>query len=157
MDKTYNKSTTYLIFELADTAFGVNISRVIEVLRRFEITKVPDSIQTIKGIINFRGDILTICNIAKIMEINNITKIEKPIIIVFDYIHDKLEEYVGAIADKLVDVIEIKERDIKGVPEFGTICNPKYLSGLVKTEHGYIFLLDIEKIFSDIYKECLND
>ena len=138
----------FLTFIIENEELAVEVTKVIEVLRNQEIFDVPKTEDYIAGIINFRGEVLTVVDMRKKINLAKTSILKKIVIIVFDLNFDNKKIRVGAIADKVLNVININENEIKPVPEFGNYYNPEYLKGAIKTNDSFAMILDIEKIFS---------
>ena len=139
---------TFLTFLLGQEYFAVNVNKVLEVLEKQHITKVPQTPDHILGIVNFRGDILPVVDTRLKFNLAATNLEEKNFIIVFDISKDGNKFIIAATADAVKDVIEIADDEIKPVPEMGISYNAKYIAGAVRRQETFILLLDIEKVFS---------
>jgi len=149
MKKFYgSEKVTFLSFSLGKERFAVEVSNVLEVLRNQIITPVPKTSEYIEGIINFRGDILTVVNTRKKLKMTTETRTATNIVMVLEFKIGNDFVILGALVDKVKNVFEINEKEIKAVPEFGSYYNPEFLQGAIKDKDGYLVLLDIPKIFS---------
>jgi len=142
------KKTAYLSFKLGDEIFAVSVHKVLEVLEIQKITKVPRTADYIKGVINFRGEILPVIETRKKFNIPDADSTKGSVIIVLDLIPKGKAIQLGAIADGVKDVLEIADHEIKAVPELGSRYNTEFLQGMLKTEDGFIMILDMDKVFS---------
>lgn len=141
------KKKSFLSFQLGEEFFAIHVKKVVEVLQIQEVTPVPKSADYIKGIVNFRGDILPVVE-TRIKFNMPETQAPKKVIIVLDIqIRDK-QLLIGAIADGVKDVIQIAESEIVPVPEEGSYYNSRFLEGMVKHQDNFIMILNINKVFS---------
>jgi purine-binding chemotaxis protein CheW len=150
MERTKNKhKNVFLSFRLGKETFAVSVKKVLEVLQKQHITEVPDVPACIKGVINFRGDILPICDAR--LKFNMIVDPdeEKYVVIVLDLENNNQKMRIGAIANGVEDVISIDETDIRPIPEMGLKYNAEYLSGMIKSGEGFIMILDVDKVFTN--------
>lgn len=148
---------TYLSFSIENELFAIEVSKVFEVLKNLDITPVPKSTDYIIGIKNFRGNIITVISARKKLNIPLTDKYQEKVIIVFDLEFDNKKVAVGAIADQVHNVINVKPEEIQAVPEFGSYFNPKYLKGVFKHQDNFITILDIHKIFTDQEVQLIQD
>ena len=140
--------STYLILQLVDEKFGINVENVIEAIEPGEITEVPNTAPYILGITNFRGNILTVIDLRTKFNMP-ITELNKAkVIIVLNYIINEKELTIGVVADSVKDVIEVSFADITDIPEIGTKYNTEFINGIVNKKNAFIVLLDIIKIFT---------
>jgi purine-binding chemotaxis protein CheW len=142
------KELSYLIFSLGKEQFAANVEKIIEVIRDAEITEVPRTEVYIEGIINFRGEIVTVVNNRKKIGLSEETRTEKPVIIVFELEFDGRKIRIGAFADKVNKVVMLNENEVHPVPDFGSYYNPEFLEGAIQTPIGFVMTLNVEKIFS---------
>jgi len=139
---------TLLTFLLGQEYFAVNVTKVLEVLEKQQITRVPQTPAYILGILNFRGEILPVVDMRQKFNLQSQDIEAKNNIIVYDLSNDANKFIVAATADAVKDVIEISETEIKPVPEMGISYNTKYISGAIRLNDNFILMLDIEKVFS---------
>jgi len=140
---------TYLIFMLQQEYFAVPVTKVLEVLQKQKITHVPTTPEHILGIINFRGDIIPVIDTRRKFNLPKVDSNEKYVVIVFEIQNpDTTKAIVAATVDTVKDVITIDQQIIKPVPELGLSYDSRFVQGAVRSDEGFILLLDIEKIFS---------
>lgn len=149
MDRIKNKhKKVFLSFRLGKETFAVSVKKVLEVLQKQHITEVPDVPAHMKGVINFRGDILPICDAKLKFNMDGQTDHEKYVIIVLDLENSSQKFRLGALADGVKDVISIEETDIRPVPEMGLKYNAEFISGMIRNGDGFIMILNVDKIFT---------
>ena len=139
---------TYLSFIICEELYAVNVSKVLEVLQKQQITKVPNAPKSIKGIINFRGDVVPVFEAR-----NKLNLPERPsdgtyVIIVFDLSKENEQFRIGAIVDKVKDVISVEDSEIQPVPPMAKNFDAGYIQGIYKLKNDFIMLLDIKKVFT---------
>lgn len=139
---------TLLTFLLGQEYFAVHVTKVLEVLEKQNITKVPQTPAHILGIINFRGEILPVIDTRQKFNLPVLEEYDKHFVIVFDLSTDSRNLIVAGTADAVKDVIEILPSDIKPVPEMGIGYDARYISGVVRQNNDFIMLLDIDKVFA---------
>jgi purine-binding chemotaxis protein CheW len=147
------QKNTFLSFGIHKETFAVSVKKVPEVLQKQYITKIPNTPAFIKGVINFRGNIIPAVEMRTKFGLPPRSQDEQYVIIVFDLNIDNKKIMVGAIADKVNDVIAFEDADIKPVPDLGLEYNAEFIKGMVKSGESFTMILDIDKIFS---KEEVN-
>ncbi len=138
---------TYLSFVLGEEIFAVNVGKVLEVLEHQKITRVPKTPSYIKGVINFRGEILPVIDTRLKLNLAEQQINDKTVIIVLDLKVKDKSVILGAMADSVKDVIEIHENEIRDVPDIGNRYNVEFLQGMVKIENIFVMLLNVDKVF----------
>jgi purine-binding chemotaxis protein CheW len=149
-------SNTYLSFTINQELYAVNVEKVLEVLEKQEITLVPNVPEVIKGIINFRGEVVPVFETR--VKFNLPARDEKAnfVIAVLDLSNENETFRIGAIVDKVKDVIVLSNSDIKQVPAMSKEFNADFLTGIVKRENEFILLLDVNKVFTSSIASNLN-
>jgi purine-binding chemotaxis protein CheW len=138
----------YLSFRLNDELFAVSAFKVLEVLEKQNITAIPRAPEYIRGVINFRGEVLPVIDTRRKFNMGG-AEYTKFVIIVLDLQISGEAIQLGAMADGVKDVFEADDSEIKDVPSMGCSYNPKFLKGMINTAKGYIMLLDIDHVFSE--------
>jgi len=141
-------NNTYLSFIICGELFAVNVSKVLEVLQKENITKVPNAPDYIKGIINFRGEVVPVFESRAKFNLSERVIEEPYVIIVLDLSSENDEFRIGAIVDKVQDVISISDEEIKPIPAMSKDFNTNFLQGIFKLHEKFIMLLDVEKVFT---------
>lgn len=140
-------SESYLLFRLQDDFFAVSVHKVLEIIETDEehiITHLPKAPETISGVVNFRGNVIPVVNTRLKFDLDTYQKKDKFVVIVLNLILNNQEHIIGAMSDKVVDVIELTRKDIKPVPQVGQGYNSDYLQGVVYRNGKFIMLLDLE-------------
>ena len=141
-------TNTYLSFIVCEELFAVNVAKVLEVLQKQRITKVPNAPEYIKGIINFRGEVVPVFESRSKFNLPERVDQESFVVIVLDLSTETEEFRIGAIVDKVKDVINIDTIEIKPVPHMSKDFNSDFLEGIFKLKEEFIMLLDVDKVFS---------
>jgi purine-binding chemotaxis protein CheW len=141
---------TYLSFTICNDYFAVNVLKVLEVLQQQSVTKVPNAPSYIKGIINFRGEVVPVFESRSKFNLAERETDESFVIIILD-LSTEIELFrIGAIVDKVQDVITVLDEEIMPVPVMSKDFNTEFLHGIFKIDEKFIMLLNVEKVFTDI-------
>jgi len=101
----------------------------------------------VKGVINFRGDIVPVVDARVIFKMRT-TDLQNYVIIVLEIEDLEKNIRVCVIVDNVKDVFSVEDEEIKSIPDLGLKYNPEYLAGMVKTKDSFITILNVDKIFS---------
>lgn len=140
--------STYLSFVICGDQYAVNVAKVLEVLQEEDITSVPNAPAYIRGIINFRGDVVPVFETRVRFNLPDRENNETYNVIVLDVSEGVDMFRLGAVVDKVRDVISIEDADIKPVPAMSKEFNTDFLQGIYKLGEEFIMLLNVEKVFS---------
>lgn len=138
----------YLSFQLNEELFAVSVHKVLEVLQKQQITKIPKAPKHIVGVINFRGEILPVVDTRRKFDMPDMVDKEKYVIIVLELLIKEQKLLLGAIVDNVKDVLNFDDEQIKSVPELGLSYNTDFIKGMIRTDNGFIMILNMDKVFS---------
>lgn len=141
-------TSTYLSFIVCDELFAVNVVNVLEVLQKQHITHVPNAPTFIKGIINFRGEVVPVFESRVKFNLPSRQEENSYVIIVLDFNSGSDVFRIGALVDRVKDVINIDDNDVKPVPKMSNDFNTDFLKGIFKQKEDFILLLDVKKVFN---------
>jgi purine-binding chemotaxis protein CheW len=134
-----------VIFDLSGEEFGLDISQVREIIRMQDITPVPKAPQFIEGVINLRGQIIAVMDLAKRFGLDRTNRTEKTRIVVADVGGNT----VGLIVDEVPEVLRISESNIDQTPSMiETQIHADFIRGVGKMEKRLIILLNVNKILT---------
>jgi purine-binding chemotaxis protein CheW len=135
-------SKQYVVFNLEDEEYGIDIAKICEInrLKEIKITKVPKVASYIQGIINLRGDIVPIVNLREKVGLDSkiLDKDSRVIILNVNQI------FVGILVDRVSSVLIFDEMELMNPPE--EINNDfKFINRIGYKKDHTIFIFDIEK------------
>jgi purine-binding chemotaxis protein CheW len=139
----------YLSFNIGEELFAINVQKVLEVLQRQDITPVPNAPFFIMGIINFRGEVVPVFDTRVKFNLKGETSNDSFAIVVLDLVKNNEPFQIGAIVDKVKDVIAINDDDIKPVPPMDSSFSTEFLSGIVRMDERFILLINVDKVFTE--------
>lgn len=137
----YNR---FLQFDLGTESYAIELLKVKEVIPEPETTPIPNSPNHYIGIMNLRGQIISIVDLRKKLKINSKESgLEEAVVIVeFEGV------CIGVVVDSINRVLNIELAKIVEVPEVQSQVNAKYIQGVYKGEESLTLLLDLEKILN---------
>ncbi len=143
-----SESGQYLTFKLQDEVFAVDISQVREVLELDKVTKVPQTPEMMRGVINLRGAVVPVIDMRLKFGMGETEKTVDTCIIIVEIAIDDETTLIGALADSVQEVMDLEEDQIEPPPKIGTRLNTDLIKGMGKRGEEFIIILDIEKIFT---------
>lgn len=152
--KSAGKEIQLVIFNLSDEEFGLDISRVREIIRIQDITPMPKAPDFIEGVINLRGQVIAVMDLAKRFGLKEFKKTDKSRIVVSEV----KENTAGLIVDEVPEVLRIAEDNIDPTPEMiETQVHSDFIKGVGKLENRLVILLNAEKILSHEELKQVNE
>lgn len=138
----------YLTFLLAGEEYALTIARVKEIIEYTTITIVPKTPHWIRGVINLRGAVVPVVDLAVKfgMEERPITK--TTCIVILEGCFEDQSTTVGVITDSVSQVIGLSREEVQEPPSFGTRVRVDYLLGVAELGKKFALILDVEKVLS---------
>jgi purine-binding chemotaxis protein CheW len=145
---TITETTQYLSFELDDEVFALDISKVREVLEYTTVTKVPQTPDFMKGVINLRGNVVPVIDMRLKFGMSGTEKTVNTCVIIVEVSLDGESTVLGAMADSVQEVFELESDQIEPAPKIGTRLNTDFIKGMGKRDSEFVIILDIDKVFT---------
>ena len=129
-------------FRLAQEEYGIEITKVQEIILMGEITRVPQTPDYIKGLINLRSTVIPIVDLRLRFGLLQEDATDETRIMVVNV----AGKTIGIIVDAVSEVLRISQEQIAPPPPTVAGLGREYLTGLVKLDNRLLILLDIDKI-----------
>ena len=138
----------YLTFMIGSEEYAISLLKVKEIIEYDTVTQVPKTPEWIRGVINLRGSVVPVIDLAvKFRQAASVAG--KLTCIVITEVESGDEAAVmGIMADSVRQVIDLRPQDIEDSPTFGTRVNVDYLLGMARSGKKFCLLLDTEKVLS---------
>ncbi len=135
----------FVTFRLKDETYGINVMQVQEVLRVTEIAPVPGAPGFVLGIINLRGNVVTV--------IDTRTRFGLPTTEVDDssriVIIESEEQVVGILVDSVAEVVELRQSEIDSAPNIGNEESSRYIQGVASRDEDLLIVVDLNKLLTE--------
>lgn len=140
--------TQYLTFTLGGETFAIGILRVKEIIEYPPLTDVPMMSECIRGVINLRGAVVTVMDLALRFG-RPATAVGRRTCVVIVEIEDAGEPLVvGVVVDAVNAVIDIPASDISAPPAFGARIDSEFIEGMGRIDGKFVILLDVSRVFA---------
>ena len=135
----------WVTFEMDNESYGISVSEVHEVLRFTEIAPVPGAPSFIIGIINLRGNVVTVIDTRSRFglpskEIDDSTRI---------IINEIEGQQVGILVDSVAEVVDIHSSDIEPAPNVGNEDTSRYIQGVTSLKGELLIIIDLSKLLTE--------
>ncbi len=139
----------YLTFRLGKEQFGLEILKVREIMGWINITPVPKSPPSVRGVLNLRGKIIPVIDLRRKFEMESVENTDRTCIIVVDVHVRGQSADVGILVDNVSEVLNIKSEDIGPPPTLGCDMDTNFILGMAKSTGSVTILLEIENVLSE--------
>jgi len=132
-------------FRLEDETYGINVMHVQEVLRVTEIAPVPGAPPYVLGIINLRGNVVTVIDTRSRFGLppGDIDEASRVVII------ESEMQVVGILVDSVAEVVELRGSEIDSAPNVGNEDSSKFIQGVATRENDLLIVVDLNKLLSE--------
>jgi len=144
---------SFVTFHIDQQMFGIEIERVREINRYLDITQVQQAPSYIRGLVNLRGQIVTVLDLGIRLGLaaREITSKSHNVILNALSSHNGDEaresrDTVGLLVDAIDDVVEVEENEIEPPPANIGELDGRFLTGVAKLNEGLLVILSGEKV-----------
>lgn len=144
-DQVNDEVLQWVTFQLEEETYGINVMQVREVLRHTEIAPVPGAPDYVLGIINLRGNVVTVIDTRSrfgLMQ-GEITDNTRIIVI------ESERQVIGILVDSVAEVVYLRSSEIDTTPSVGTEESAKFIQGVSNRDGKLLILVDLNKLLSD--------
>jgi len=145
--QTENHSDTLELatFYVGEALCGMDILKVQEINKLIEMTRVPQAPEYVLGILNLRGEIVTIVDLGKKLSLKSTEMSDKT----RNIIVNSNGEHIGLMVERISDVIQAEWEKVEAPPANIGGVQGRYFTGVFKTEDRLIGILDVEKVLEE--------
>ncbi|MBU2706874.1 MULTISPECIES: chemotaxis protein CheW [Zooshikella] len=135
----------WVTFRLANETYGINVMQVQEVLRYTEIAPVPGAPPFVLGIINLRGNVVTVIDTRLRFGLapGEVTDNTRIVII------EAEKQVVGIMVDSVAEVVYLRQSEIETAPNVGNEESAKFIQGVCNKNGELLILVELDKLLSD--------
>jgi len=135
----------WVTFKLAGETYGINVMQVQEVLRYSEIAPVPGAPPYVLGIINLRGNVVTVIDTRHRfgLQSGELTDNSRIVIIEAD------NHVVGILVDSVAEVVYLRQSEIETAPNVGNDESAKFIQGVCHKNGELLILIELDKLLTD--------
>jgi purine-binding chemotaxis protein CheW len=144
-DASNDEVLQWVTFQLEEETYGINIMQVRELLRYTEIAPVPGAPDYVLGIINLRGNVVTVIDTRSrfgLME-GEVTDNTRIIVI------ESERQVIGILVDSVAEVVYLRSSEIDTTPSVGTDESAKFIQGVSNRDGKLLILVDLNKLLTD--------
>src|SRR5690554_7274422 len=135
----------WVTFRLDGETYGINVMQVQEVLRHTEIAPVPGAPDYVLGIINLRGNVVTVIDTRQRFALESAPVTEQTRIVIIE--SDR--QVVGILVDSVAEVVYLRQSEIETAPHGGTDEAARFIPGVCHQNDELLILVDLEKMMTD--------
>lgn len=135
----------WVTFRLDNETYGINVMQVQEVLRHTEIAPVPGAPSYVLGIINLRGNVVTVIDTRQRFGLESAPVNEQTRIVIIE----AERQVVGILVDSVAEVVYLRQSEIETAPNIGTDESARFIQGVCNKNDELLILVDLDKMMTD--------
>lgn len=135
----------WVTFKLESETYGVNVMQVQEILRYTEIAPVPGAPSYVLGIINLRGNVVTVIDTRARFGLMSAEATDNSRVLIIE----AEEQVIGILADSVAEVVYLHSSEIDSAPNIGTEESAKFIQGVSNRDGELLILVDLNKLLND--------
>ena len=132
-------------FRLDNETYGINVMQVQEVLRYTEIAPVPGAPAYVLGIINLRGNVVTVIDTRQRFGLSSAPVTDNTRIVIIEA--DK--QVVGILVDSVAEVVYLRQSEVETAPNVGNEESAKFIQGVCNKNGELLILVELDKMMSE--------
>ncbi|ASG66257.1 chemotaxis protein CheW [Idiomarina sp. X4] len=140
-----DKVLQWVTFQLDDETYGINVMQVQEVLRYSEIAPVPGAPNYVLGIINLRGNVVTVIDTRLRFGLQPTEVTDNTRIVIIE----SEKQVIGILVDSVAEVVYLKTSEIDSAPNVGTDESARFIQGVSNRDDELLILVDLDKMLTD--------
>ena len=124
---TITQTTQYLTFKLDKEVFALDVAKVREILDFTTVTRVPQTPDFMRGVINLRGSVVPVMDLRLKFGMSATEKTVNTCVIVVEMVMEGEIMVLGVLADSVQEVIDLEPEQIEPAPRIGTKLNTEFI------------------------------
>ncbi len=138
----------YLTFMLSGETYAIGILGIKEIIEYGQLTEVPNMPSFIRGVINLRGAVVPVVDLAARFNKGTTALTRRTCIVIIEVISANEQQVIGVMVDAVNEVLEISPSEIEPPPSFGAKIRADFIAGMGKVDGRFIIMLDVDKVLS---------
>jgi purine-binding chemotaxis protein CheW len=132
-------------FKLSNETYGIEITKIREIILVGQITRVPETPHYIKGLINLRSSVIPVIDLRARFSLSENELNQDSRIMVLNV----GRRTIGIVVDSVNEVLRVSQDQISPAPPTVASLGNQYMTGLVRLEEQLLILLDVDRLFGE--------
>jgi len=135
----------WVTYQLEEETYGINVMQVQEVLRITEIAPVPGAPAYVIGIINLRGNVVTVIDTRSRFGLMSKESDEQSRIIIVEVNGN----VIGMLVDSVAEVVYLHQSEIDTAPSVSSDDSSRFIQGVCSRDENLLILVDVDKFLTE--------
>ncbi len=146
---TSSEQADYITFYVGEVLLGIEITAVDEINRHLDVTRVPHAPPFVRGVLNLRGDVVTIIDLAMVLGFSSAEASRKSRVVIVR----EGDERIGLRVDRIADVVSVDADSLDPVPCNMNSLDSRFFRGVHQLSSEIMAVLDVEAVLD---AECCD-
>ncbi len=157
MTNELNETKEFLTFTLGGETITLEAAQVREVLKYTPIIQVPRMPSYMPGVINVRGNVIAVIDLALVLGVKPLLDPEKGWLVITEVHLQDETMLAGILADTVQDVIRLDMTVIGPPPDIGINIDADFIQGVFKLDDEFVVIIDIEKVIASVHADLCRE
>lgn len=140
----------YVTFMIGEQEYCIDIMSLREIRGWTPATTLPDSPPYVRGVINLRGSVIPIVDLAKRLDLETSEPSERSVVMITQV----GTQVIGLMADAVSDILKIDPKTIQTPPDLSADTSRSFITGLVALDERMISIVSLSNILSGVEREA---
>lgn len=142
------ESVQHLSFRVRDARYALPIDLVREIIEYGQVTTVPMMPVFIHGVINLRGNVVPVMDLAARFGQDLSVPNKRTCIVIIELDLDEQHQRIGLVVDAVDAVLDIESDQVEQAPPFGAGIRTDFIAGMARDDRGFTIILDVRRVLS---------
>lgn len=129
-------------FYVDNMLLGLQIDQVQEINRRLDFTCVPHALESVRGVINLRGEVVTVVDLRTVLGLGESQSTSQSRNLIVNY----NDELIGLWVDKIADILSVLPSDVKPTPSNMSQGDSRHFQGVVQLDSEIVVILNLASV-----------
>lgn len=141
-------SVQHLSFRVRNARYALPIELVREIIEYGQVTTVPMMPSFIHGVINLRGNVVPVLDLAARFGFELTRPGKRTCIVIIELNLDEQQQRIGLVVDAVDAVLDIEPGDVEQAPPFGAGIRTDFIAGMARDNGGFTIVIDVRRVLS---------
>jgi purine-binding chemotaxis protein CheW len=141
-------SIQHLSFRVRQARYALPIELVREIIEYGQITSVPMMPACIHGVINLRGNVVPVLDLAARFGMERTAAGKRTCIVIIELELNEVQQRIGLVVDAVDAVLDIEGHEVEPAPPFGSGIRTDFIAGMARNEQGFTIIPDVRRVLS---------
>jgi purine-binding chemotaxis protein CheW len=150
MNAEVDQSMQFLTFKLGEEVFAIEIAPIREILEYPRITTIPLTPEFVRGVMNVRGHVVPVIDLALRLGLQRTEIARRTCVVIVEVaVETGHPAQIGLLVDAVNEVLDVERKQIEPRPSFGLGIRAEFVSGMLRSEQGFIVILEPGEVLSN--------